>query len=66
MQVKKLTLNTKDIIGRVGKVLGTTRNRTISNELGVNPQVCTKWKTRNKIPWVELFRFSQNHETSLD
>jgi hypothetical protein len=66
MSIKKLTLNTKEILGRVGTTIGNTENIRIAERLGVKPQVCTNWKTRNSIPWAELFSFSQETSVSLD
>ena len=66
MSRKKTELNTKQILHRVGMIIGTDENVRIAEALGVAAQVCTNWKTRNTIPWVELFEFSQRVDISLD
>lgn len=58
-------LNTKDILARVGAVIGIKKNKAIAAELGVKPSVCSNWKTRNAIPWNELLNFSISHSVSL-
>lgn len=60
------TLNSKNILKRVGIVLGSNKNKDIADALGVDSQVCTNWKTRNTIPWVELFNFSKERSVSMD
>ena len=59
-------LNTKSILKRVGVVLGSDKNKDIADGLGVDSQVCTNWKTRNTIPWVQLFNFSTEKCVSMD
>jgi len=66
MSRKKIDLNTKQILRRVGIILGTDENARIAEALGVAPQVCTNWKTRNTIPWPELHAFSHRSGVSLD
>jgi hypothetical protein len=66
MSRKKIELNTKQILRRVGMIIGSDENARIAEALGVAAQVCTNWKTRNTIPWAELFEFCQRVDVSLD
>jgi hypothetical protein len=66
MSRKKTELNTKQILRRVGMIIGSDENARIAEALGVAAQVCTNWKTRNTIPWAELFEFCQRVDISLD
>jgi hypothetical protein len=45
---------------------GVKKSQKIATALDVNPPTCSNWKTRNTIPWVELFYFSTKKGISLD
>lgn len=59
-------LNIKDIIGRIEGVIQSTRNIDLAREMGVATGVSSNWKTRNTIPFPELFEFAQKHKISMD
>ncbi len=59
-------LNTKEILKRIGVVINSNKNKDIALSLESEPTTCSNWKTRNAIPWEELFTFSQKHKISLD
>jgi len=66
MSTKNNNLKSSEIIGRVGKSIGSDENQLIAKALGVKPQVCTNWKTRNTIPWKQLLIFSEKTKTSFN
>jgi len=59
-------LTMKLILGRVSRVIRLTANKDIAAELGVDPNVCSQWKTRNTIPWEDLFDFTKRRNISFD
>lgn len=54
------------ILGRVGETIGSSKNIDIAKTLKVSPAVCSNWKDRGAIPWVELFKFSLDRNISFD
>jgi len=59
-------LSIKQILERVGIVIKSQKNEKIAEALNAQPQTCSNWKTRNAMPWVELFEFSIKHNIQLD
>jgi uncharacterized protein YjcR len=51
-------LKITEILKRVGDVIGEHKNEAIAKALGVSPTTASNWKTRNTIPWMELWEFS--------
>ncbi|GAH12868.1 unnamed protein product, partial [marine sediment metagenome] len=55
-----------DILGRIGEIVGSSKNIDIAKNLKVSPSVCSNWKDRGAIPWAELFKFSLDRNVSFD
>jgi hypothetical protein len=58
-------LTIKEILKRVGEVIGDHKTEEIAKALGVSPTTASNWKTRNTIPWDELWRFCNEHHIPL-
>jgi len=59
-------LNMMEVLNRVSEVIGLTANKDIATELNVEPNVCSNWKTRNTVPWENLFRFCIKRSVSMN
>ena len=59
-------MNMKDVLHRVGEIIGSQKNCDIADEFKVEPNVCSNWKTRGTIPWLKLFNFCNKKSISFD
>lgn len=59
MSSEKFELKTSDILVRVGSVLKSHRGEAIGEALGAAPSTISNWRSRNTVPWSELFNFSK-------
>jgi len=66
MSRKNSQIDVKKILSRIGEVVGSKKHEEISRALGVKPQTAANWKTRNAIPWIELYQFALNKDVSID
>jgi len=60
------SLKINQILERVGRVIGDHKNESIAKALGVAPTTASNWKTRNTIPWEELWQFCNEQHMSLE
>lgn len=58
-------LNTREILKRVGDIIGSQENKKIAEALKTKPTTCSNWKTRNAIPWEKLFAFVEKRTLSF-
>ena len=62
MSRKNPDLNINDILQRIGMVIQNHRNEAIAEALGASPSTASNWRTRNSIPWAEVYAFSKQHD----
>lgn len=56
----------QDILQRVGEIIGSDKNIAIAKALQVAPQTSSTWKTRQTIPWKELYVFCNKRGVSME
>ena len=66
MSIKIHNLIVSEILERVSGVIGEKSNKAIAEAMHTKPQAVTNWKTRNTIPWAELFEFSKEKDVLFD
>lgn len=59
-------LDVREILKRVGNIIGSQKNFDIASALGVDQNVCSNWKRRQTIPWSELYAFAQKSKITMD
>lgn len=58
-------METREILFRVGSIIGSQTNYRIAEALGVPPQATSTWKSRNSIPWEHLYSFCKREKVSF-
>jgi len=58
-------MEAREILVRIGTIIGSQANYRIAEALGVPPQATSTWKSRNSIPWEHLYDFCRREKVSL-
>jgi phage repressor protein C with HTH and peptisase S24 domain len=66
MSRKIHTISIINIFNRIREKTGANSEQRMADLFGVPKQTYCNWKTRNAVPWVELYNFSIKNNISMD